>query len=219
MQRMAKEENEISSLGRRTSLVCKEIVAQARKPLVATYSAMLPRHMQSKRAFCLRQSPSLVNHFNSCATTQRHQVFPNPIFAKIIAQNVELASVREAASDIAAFPYQLAIGHSDFKDMISEISAEDLPSKQLLWPLLKSFNKLTDEATDSAQRSVSLTNALIDNTIIVHSWARDKLQLVEAREKSFLSPLRPIARAIGLGNTFEAALLKVFTLTISQLVQ
>ncbi|EGP84220.1 unnamed protein product [Zymoseptoria tritici ST99CH_3D1] len=161
----------------------------------------------------------LVNHFISCAPSQQFQVFPNPIFANIIAQNVELASMREAASDIAAFPYQLAIGHSDFKDMIFEISAEDLPFKQLLWPLLKSFNKLTDGATDSVQRSVSLTNALIDNTIIVHSWARDKLQLDEAREKSFPSPLPPIARAIGLDYASEDALLQVFTLTTSQLVR
>ncbi|SMY28073.1 unnamed protein product [Zymoseptoria tritici ST99CH_1A5] len=110
------------------------------------------------------------------------------------------------------FPYQLTLGQSDFKDVICNIGAVDLPSRQLLMPLLKTYNKLSAEATDRVTHIVTATNAMVDKTISARSEAQYRLNSIEGREKSSMSSWLPKAAS-------ERAIIKIFTGMTKQLGQ
>ncbi|SMY28072.1 unnamed protein product [Zymoseptoria tritici ST99CH_1A5] len=147
----------------------------------------------------------LVGRFSFCP---RVETTPIPYIAESAERNNDLAYLQSIASDTAALPYHLIVGETGFKDMIFEVSAIDLPSKQQLMPHLENFNHLLRDAVNGIQDSLAMTNALVDNTILTNEWAQEELQEIEARERSLTSI---ITRSLGVRTGSVQELAKVFT--------
>jgi hypothetical protein len=76
-----------------------------------------------------------------------------------------------------------------------------------LLPLLADFDRYVDEAIDGIQDTLASTNALIDNTIIVNSWAATKLQRIE-NDNNWI---RAAAVAVGLRAAPVAEVIVIFS--------
>ncbi|SMQ54424.1 unnamed protein product [Zymoseptoria tritici ST99CH_3D7] len=150
----------------------------------------------------------LVGLFRFCPQIETK---PNRYVTKVIAQDVELVSMQNMASDAAALPYQLYAGQAEFMAILHELAALDLPSRDRLVPMMRTFNRLSDQAAQRITDTLAMTNSLIDGTILANSWASNKLRLIVKRENSLLAPMHSIPKVFGVKSASERELGFVFS--------
>lgn len=66
-------------------------------------------------------------------------------------------------------------------------------------PLLNEYRDLADSAIDGLQDWLSRIDQVVDQTILISSWAESQLRTIEARDSSMLAPVnRLISKIVGL---------------------
>ncbi|MCJ1397637.1 hypothetical protein MMC11_000833 [Xylographa trunciseda] len=109
-----------------------------------------------------------------------------------LAYGSKLEEIQKVSADSVNLPLYLRLGEKGVRSMIIQLSSVDEPSRKILMPLLPEYHKLVDKAIANLHVWITLSDSIVDASIITKTWARSHLGKIQARNSSTPFPFNTL---------------------------